>query len=176
MCSSLQLLYSSFNFSFPRIYIKRTLIKESRYQDAGDDGRFSQKGSGVVVYMVRSIWVMARGRVSRIGSRPNPEEYTVHPCGLSTCVNLCLNGSGGVCSSSSSSSSCLCSNLNFSLRESRRRSERARGVGREITALTDWAPPIQFHKTSDYRYRYSNMSLFRFTTDDDDVVQGRPLA
>ena len=32
-----------------------------------------------------------------------------------------------------------------SLRESRRRSER--GVGREITALTDWDPPIQFHKT-----------------------------
>ena len=79
---------------------------------------------------------MARGRES---NRVPPEEYCTQ--------YLCLNGSGGVCSSSSSSSSCLCSNLNLSLRESRRRSERARGVGREITALTDWAPPIQFHKT-----------------------------
>ena len=65
---------------------------------------------------------MARGRVSRIGSRPNPEEYcTQYLCKL------------------------VSERERRSLRESRRRSER--GVGREITALTDWAPPIQFHKT-----------------------------
>ena len=76
------------------------------------------------------IWFGVYGLWREAEYRESGPARTPKSTVLSTCVNMCK---------------LVSERERRSLRESRRRSER--GVGREITALTDWAPPIQFHKT-----------------------------